>query len=186
VKGLRLHIKENKHIPVFICNFHTCNPKLCTAVRVMKFKKAKEINIKNINSSSIVLTPFSNIALSPEDKEMAKKFGLIGVDCSWNDIEGGREALERGRGRALPFLVAANPTNYGDPSKLSTLEAIASALYILGVKEQSKEILDLVSWGKEFMKINKEYLNSYSKAKNSRDVVKKQKEFMNKLYGKDS
>ena len=117
---------------------------------------------------------------------MAKKFGLVGVDCSWNDIEGGRKALDRGRGRALPFLIATNPTNYGDPSKLSTLEAIASALYILGAKKQSKEILELVGWGQEFIKINKEYLNSYSRARNSRDVVKRQEEFMNKLYGKDS
>ena len=186
LKGLHLNIEENQYIPVFICNFHTCNPKLCTAIRVLKFKKAKEINVKHIKSNSIVLTPFSNTALSPEDKEMARKFGLVGVDCSWNDIEGGRKALVKGRGRALPFLVAANPTNYGDPSKLSTLEAIASALYILGIKEQCKEILDLVSWGNEFMKINKEYLNNYAEAKNSRDVVKRQKKFMNKLYDKDT
>ena len=176
---------ENLFIPVFICNFHTCNPKLCTAIRIIKFKKAKEINIRDIKSKSIVITPFSSIALSPDDKENAKKFGLIGVDCSWNEIEGGRKALERGRGRALPFLVATNPTNYGDPSKLSTLEAVASALYILGAKKQSLEILNLVSWGEEFIKINSEYLNSYSQAKNSKEVVKKQKEFMNRLYGKD-
>jgi pre-rRNA-processing protein TSR3 len=174
--------KESRFIPVFICNFLTCNPKLCTAVRVLKFKKAEEISVKHIKTNSIVLSPFSNTALSPEDREKAKKFGIIGVDCSWNDIEGGRKALERGCGRALPFLVATNPTNYGDPLKLSTLEAIASALYILGAKEQSKEILDLVSWGEEFMKINGEYLRSYSQASNSEDVVKKQKEFMSRLY----
>jgi pre-rRNA-processing protein TSR3 len=173
---------ESQFIPVFICNFHTCNPKICTAIRVMKFKKAKEIYIKHIKPNSVVLSPFSNIALSPEDRDNAKKFGVIGVDCSWNDIEGGRKALEKGSGRALPFLVATNPTNYGDPSKLSTLEAIASALYILGATDQSKEILNLVSWGEEFMKINGEYLKSYSQAKNSKDVVKKQKEFMNRLY----
>ncbi|MHA1345176.1 MAG: ribosome biogenesis domain-containing protein, partial [Candidatus Heimdallarchaeaceae archaeon] len=88
----------------------------------------------------------------------------------------------RGTGRALPFLVAANPVNYGKPSKLSTLEAIAAALYILGDKMQSEEILSLVKWGNEFLKINKDYLDRYSKAKNSKEIVQIQTEIMDKLY----
>ncbi|MCK5304553.1 MAG: DUF367 domain-containing protein, partial [Candidatus Heimdallarchaeota archaeon] len=85
-------------------------------------------------------------------------------------------------GRALPFLVAANPVNYGKPSKLSTLEAIASALYILGDKIQAKEILALVKWGDEFFKINKDYLKRYTEAKNSKEVVEAQTIIMDGLY----
>ena len=126
-----MNSNTNNLYPIFICNFHTCNPKICTAQKLIKFKKAKEISVKQIQSQSIVLTPFSYTALSKEDKSLAQNYGLVGVDCSWNNIEGGSEALHKGIGRALPFLVAANPNNYGKPSKLSTLEAIAAALYIL-------------------------------------------------------
>ena len=172
----------NKLIQVFICNFHTCNPKKCTAQKIIKSRKAIEVQIKQIQSHSIVLTPFSFTALSIKDRELALINGLVGVDCSWNNIKGGEEALSRGTGRALPFLVAANPVNYGKPSKLSTLEAIAAALYILGDKVQAKEILSLVKWGNEFLKINKEYLNKYAEAKSSKEVVEAQTAIMNELY----
>ncbi|MHA1200252.1 MAG: DUF367 family protein, partial [Candidatus Heimdallarchaeaceae archaeon] len=157
--------------------------KKCTATRIIKFRKAREIKINQIKSKHIVLTPFSEIALSPSDSENAISYGLVGVDCSWNNIENGRKALDKGSGRSLPFLVAANPNNYGVPSKLSTLEAIGAALYILGDNDQSKDILSLVSWGAEFLKINRDYLDSYSSAKNSKEVVKKQAKIMKDLYG---
>lgn len=173
----------SKKISVFIYNFHTCNPKKCTANRLIHFKKAREIKINQIKSNHIVLTPFSEIALSPSDYKNAQFYGLVCIDCSWNDINSGRQALDKGTGRSLPFLVATNPINYGTPSKLSTLEAIAAALYILGDKEQSKDILSIVSWGEEFHRINKDYLESYANSKNSKDVVREQNKFMKKLYG---
>jgi len=169
-------------IPVYISNFKTCHPKLCTAVRILKFKKAPPILVENIHSKHIVLTPFAEYALSPADKERALVNGLVGVDCSWNDIEGGRKALDKGTGRALPFLIAANPNNYGTPSKLSTIEAVASALYILGSEKQSRDMLSLVSWGNEFYRINEDYLKKYSEANDSSDVIKIQKKIMDKLY----
>lgn len=173
---------NNKLIQVSICNFHTCNPKICTAQKIIRSRKAIEVQIKQIQSRSIVLTPFSFTALSIEDRDLALRNGLVGVDCSWNNIEGGEEALSRGTGRALPFLVAANPVNYGKPSKLSTLEAIAAALYILGDKMQAKEILSLVKWGDEFLKINKDYLKKYANAKSSKEVVEAQTIIMDELY----
>ena len=168
---------------IYICNLHTCNPKICTASRIIRFRKAKDIPANKIQSQSIVLTPFSQIALSPSDRERALKYGIVGIDCSWNKIENGREILSKGTGRALPFLIAVNPTNYGKPSKLSTLEAIAASLYILGTKEQYFDILSIVKWGDEFHKINEVYLTAYSKAKNSKEVVAYQENFIKDLYG---
>jgi pre-rRNA-processing protein TSR3 len=174
-----------REINIFICNLHTCNPKKCTAVRVVRFNKAKEISANDIKRNHIVLTPFSEIAISKADRELASKYGIVGVDCSWNDINSGREILKKGTGRALPFLVAANPTNYGTPSKLSTLEAISAALHIIGDKKSSEEILSIVKWGEEFSKINREYLEAYSKAKNSSEIITLQREFMSRLYDKE-
>lgn len=170
-------------IQIYICNLHTCNPKICTANRMVRFHKATEIPVNKIQSQSIVLTPFSQVALSPSDKKRVLNYGIVGIDCSWNKIEDSKNVLSKGTGRALPFLIAVNPTNYGKPSKLSTLEAVAAALYILGYREQYFDILATVKWGDEFHKINEEYLTAYSKAKNSKEVVAYQREFINNLYG---
>ncbi len=172
---------NKKLLPIYVCNFHTCNPKLCTAVRMIKFNKAYKIPIHQIRQNHIILTPFSKIALSPSDKQKVQQYGLVGVDCSWNDIQGGKEALNKGIGRALPYLVAANPNNYGKPTKLSTVEAIAAAVYILGYEEQAENILSIFKWGKEFLKINRRYLDKYKRAKNSTEVVKIQNIFLSKL-----
>ncbi|MHA1304215.1 MAG: DUF367 family protein [Candidatus Heimdallarchaeaceae archaeon] len=170
-------------ISVLICNFHTCHPKKCTAQRMVKFGKAKELAVKQIYHKHIVLTPFSDIALSPADREQALQYGLVGVDCSWNNIESGKPALTRGTRRALPFLIAANPINYGVPTKLSTLEAVTAALYILGNKKQAVDMISIVKWGEEFIKINNKFLEEYSTAKDSKDVIKKQAIVMTEMYG---
>ncbi len=170
-------------IPTLIVDFHTCNPKKCTAKRMIRFRKAKEISVKQIYHNQIVLTPFSKIALSPADRAKALKYGVVGVDCSWNNIDSGKSALTKGTGRALPFLIAANPINYGKPTKLSTIEAVAAAIYILGNKEQAKDILSIEKWGEEFIKINKPFLEAYSKVKSSKEVIEQQSIVMTQLYG---
>jgi pre-rRNA-processing protein TSR3 len=80
--------------------------------------------------------------------------------------------------RALPFLLAANPVNFGKPFKLSTVEAFAAALFILGEKEQAALILNKFKWGRTFLELNQEPLERYSKAANSTEVVKIQGEYL--------
>jgi pre-rRNA-processing protein TSR3 len=80
--------------------------------------------------------------------------------------------------------VAANPVNYGIPTKLSTVEALAAALYIAGFSEQAKELLSKFKWGPQFIALNVELLEDYAQAKNSADVVKVQNEYINQNYTK--
>ncbi|GBE18229.1 hypothetical protein BMS3Abin16_00821 [archaeon BMS3Abin16] len=75
------------------------------------------------------------------------------------------------------MLIAANPVNYGKPTKLTTAEAIAAALYILGSREQSTDVLGKFKWGRQFTLLNENLLNDYSECQSSDEVLAVQKEY---------
>ena len=80
--------------------------------------------------------------------------------------------------RSLPYLVAANPVNFGKPFKLTTVEAFAAALYILGEDEQATTILGKFNWGHTFSELNCELLEAYARAKDSSEVIAIQSEYL--------
>jgi pre-rRNA-processing protein TSR3 len=75
-------------------------------------------------------------------------------------------------------MLAANPVNYGKPFKLTTLEAFAATLYIFGYIDQARELLQLYKWGPHFLELNKEPLEDYRKAENSKEVIKAMKRYI--------
>ncbi len=166
-------------INLFVYLSRECDPKKCTGLKLVQFDKVNGVySLGNIPKKSLFLNPIEKKALSPEDSELALKRGITGFDCSWKriaEIESLTGKLEQ---RSLPYLVAANPTNFGIPTKLSTVEALSAALYILGEKEQARELLNGFKWGHTFLEMNMEPLEEYSNAENSHEIVELQKEFM--------
>lgn len=160
--------------------YHTreCDPRRCTALRLHRFGRVELLfNPRDIPKGAVLLDPFSEKALSREDLPLAEERGLVALDCSWKRIR--ESAFRRGMaGRCLPYLLAANPTNFGKPTLLSTAEALAAALYILGERELSREILKGFKWGESFFQLNRGMLERYSQCRNSSEIVRAQKEFL--------
>ena len=69
-------------------------------------------------------------------------------------------------------MIAANPVNFGKPCVLSSVEALAATLYIIGEKDRAAELLSKVSWGIRFLEVNREPLDLYTSAKDSTEVIK--------------
>jgi pre-rRNA-processing protein TSR3 len=170
-------MKEDFRLIIYHANED--DPKKCSARKMHKFKVAYLTNnIKKIPKKSLLLNPFADKSLSREDTRIAKKNGIVAIDCSWKNAEKSFDYLDESNySRALPYLVAVNPINYGKILKLTTLEAFAASLYILNNIDQAKKILDLYKWGPHFLELNKEPLEDYRNAKNSKEVIKYMKQY---------
>ena len=94
--------------------------------------------------------------LSPEDSILGEVGGLVGVDCSWN-LAADTFAKLRVMGlepRKLPDIVPANPVNSGKIGKLTTAEALASALMICNQTEMAEALMAIFKWGPAFLQLN--------------------------------
>jgi pre-rRNA-processing protein TSR3 len=137
--------------------------------------------IRFLPKRAIVLNPFSEMAFSPADRQRIEKFGLAALDCSWEHAEKVLSKHVRGTSRCLPVLVAGNPVNFGKPTQLTTVEALAGALYVAGFKEEANELLSIFKWGHTFLELNSKRLESYAEAKDSLAVIEIQKQFIKTL-----
>ena len=85
-----------------------------------------------------------------------------------------------GEHRALPYLVAANPVNFGRPMRLTTVEAFAAALVILGERDRAERALSKFTWGETFLELNAEPLRRYADCEDSGEVVEIQQEYIDR------
>ena len=167
-------------IPLLAYRDNTCAPKKCTMVRLARTGLVRIVDRPGqVPRSTLILDPTAEQALSPADapKNGGVARSLTALDCSWEVLDAGVFGAWRHH-RALPYLVAANPTNYGRPLRLSSAEALAAALYILGEPEQAASVLDAFRWGPHFLVLNREPLDEYAAAKDSTEVVAAQARYL--------
>ncbi len=154
------------------------DPRKCTAAKLARLRLAKPIfKPSQIPRRSIVLNPFSSMVVLPRDGSIIGAYGLVAVDCSWEKVDSALATYFPGSGRRLPTLLASNPTNYAKQHKLSTVEALAAALYITGFVEPGKQLLSPFKWGNTFLTLNHEPLESYSQAKTPEEMALAESQF---------
>ena len=170
---------EKRRIRISVYHAGQDDPRKCTTLKLKRFKLARVVRqIKALPRGAVILNPFSDKAFSPADRAVMLKHGLAAIDCSWMHAAQVFELGMLGASRALPYLVAANPVNYGSPTKLSTVEALAAALFIAGFAGEAQELLSKFKWGPEFLRLNRIYLDAYANARTSVEIVELQRRFM--------
>ncbi len=164
---------------ILVLRIPGCDPKKCSALKLARHGLVRLLNSpRQIRGRPIVLNPFALKAFSPADQQQAAKSGVLILDCSWEAAIDLFQNRIRGEPRCLPYLVAANPINYGKVGKLSSVEAVASALFILGFPKAAEAALNLFKWGPHFLELNARPLQDYQSAADSSEVVERQREYM--------
>jgi len=166
---------------VFALEMGQDDPTKCTARKMINMDLARGVGRKfHASDKIIVLNPYAHRVLSPPDKRVAK--AILAVDCSWNQAQ---EVFFRklgGKHRRLPTLLAANPTNYSRAGVLSSLEAVAATMYILGEVEEATRYLSIFKWGPTFLSLNSEPLEAYRRARTEGKVLKEEREYFPQVF----
>lgn len=163
----------NKEVKVYAFSLYEDSPERNTALKMIRFGLAIPVKYKReIRGLPLVLNPFSNELLGAWYRDHAIQHGVVVVDASWRRLSKYYFRGIRGVHVKLPPLLPGNPVNYGKPCILSSIEAVAAALYILGYKEQYSRLLGLFKWMTTFHTLNDDVLEAYSKAVNLDEMIK--------------
>jgi pre-rRNA-processing protein TSR3 len=166
-------VERSSRLTIYHAN--QCDPKRCTGLKLKRRGLARIVTkTRFLPKRAVVLNPFSEIAFSPADRERVEDFGLVALDCSWEHAEKVLLKQVKGTSRCLPILIAGNPVNFGKATKLTTVEALAAALYIAGFKQEARELLSVFTWGHTFLELNYALLENYAAAQDSTEIIKMQ------------
>ncbi|KAG7884773.1 hypothetical protein KL938_001900 [Ogataea parapolymorpha] len=165
-------------IKLAMWDFDHCDPKKCSGKKLERLGLMKDLRIGQ-KFQGIVVTPNATQVVSPSDRSLVEEIGVAVVECSWARLEeipfgkiGGRNE------RLLPYLIAANPVNYGKPMKLNCMEAIAACLIIVGRMDLALELLQRFSYGAAFVAINQELFDIYQKGSDSSSILEIEKNYL--------
>lgn len=172
-------------IKLYVIRLPEDSPSASTGVKLYRLGLAERIGVSRLNKMrGIVLDPYAETPLSAEDRRLARN--VVVIDRSWKVLEKmGEMNLKLGKmiSRRLPFLVASNPTNYAKAFKLSSAEALAAALTVLGCRERAEEIMSKFKWGKNFFSLNERFLELYARAENAQEIERVESEILEKNIG---
>jgi pre-rRNA-processing protein TSR3 len=161
---------------------HQDDPSKCTAAKLAKFRLAAPVRF--IPRNTIVLNPFSKEPVLRHDRASADS--VCAIDCSWeraDEVLKHQRLVTRGIPRRLPAMLAANPINYAKVGKLSSVEALAGALYILHEEDLVKKMMDKFKWGHTFLQLNANLLDDYATAETEEQIVELEGEYFPNLMG---
>lgn len=158
-----------------------CDAKRCSGKRLMRLGMMRELHVGQ-KFAGVVVSPKAKRIISSEDKELLEQYGAAVVEASWKRIDEVPFGRIGGKcERLLPYLVAANPTNYGKPWRLNCVEALAACFYICGHPEWAESILSTFSYGEAFLEINNALLKRYMACENEEEIKTAEKVWLEKI-----
>ncbi|KAI9710580.1 MAG: ribosome biogenesis protein tsr3 [Bogoriella megaspora] len=158
-----------------------CDAKRCSGKRLMRLNMMRELHVGQ-KFAGVVVSPKAKKILSAEDKELLEQYGAAVVECSWKRVDEVPFSRIGGKcERLLPYLVAANPTNYGRPWRLNCVEALAACFSICGHQEWAEHILSTFSYGDAFLEMNASLFKRYAACSTEEEVKKAEEAWLEKI-----
>ena len=159
------------------------DPRKCTARRMEREGTVVlHSDLRRLPRRGILLDPSADLLLRPDDvRAINRGVSLIALDCSWKHLSSSFDDIGRRsprlEGRTLPVLLAGNPISWGKPGRLSTVEALAASLFLMGRSDQAERVLSPFRWGSGFIELNAAPLAAYASARDRKELAELQWEF---------